>query len=581
MKKPFKGTDYKEENMKQTRLWLIALLACVMAVTGVFAFAPQALAEETSVGNVIDMRETDLVEVPVQREGEQSFEESALADYVWSHNGEVSFTGTKPFFDGEKSITFKLLFPYQVKFAAMQIMLDAGGKISFSQDGVTWNEEDAILKQNPEWAEEDITQYLGHDEENQQDVVFVRIEDATPADGSGPIVRILNFICAQVYDYSDDTVELPALTEETEDKFVVLPGDEDSTEENYLITQNGETSAGGFRFFDGAGALYNAVRDTYATGYSWSRLAVYKFTYSEQALALQLKVEIAGQYRIEIATELDETLDSTFYDADALTANGAPWTRVAVDYFELVPEHYVTVDISQFMENNADRTIYVKVSDPTSWYGNGACLFSMSLIETRKAAAPAVTVNEEAVTEVASGQSLDLSTLFTVQTADDQAVYAYTVNGEAVDGATFEAGEEGSYTVGLTVTDANGSTGNAEAEVTVLPAVATGIALKSAPTVTEYKTGAELDLTGAVITVTYSDGSTQDVEVTASMVSGYDAETSGEQTVTVTYEGFTATFTVTVKAGGCGGQVGAGFAEGILLLALAGFFLAAKRIREK
>ena len=57
--------------------------------------------------------------------------------------------------------------------------------------------------------------------------------------------------------------------------------------------------------------------------------------------------------------------------------------------------------------------------------------------------------------------------------------------------------------------------------------------------------GEELDTTGMVVTATYSDGSTK--TVTDYSVSGYDANTPGEQTVTVAYEGFTATFCVCVQ----------------------------------
>lgn len=68
----------------------------------------------------------------------------------------------------------------------------------------------------------------------------------------------------------------------------------------------------------------------------------------------------------------------------------------------------------------------------------------------------------------------------------------------------------------------------------------------TAPAKTEYWVGEDLDTTDMVVTATYSDGSTQTV-TEGYTVEGYDANTPGEQTVTVTYEGFTATFTVTVK----------------------------------
>ena len=67
------------------------------------------------------------------------------------------------------------------------------------------------------------------------------------------------------------------------------------------------------------------------------------------------------------------------------------------------------------------------------------------------------------------------------------------------------------------------------------------------PDKTEYEPGAELDLTGLVVTANYSDGSSREISSDAYTVSGYDADTAGEQDITVTYAGKTDTFTVTVK----------------------------------
>ena len=69
----------------------------------------------------------------------------------------------------------------------------------------------------------------------------------------------------------------------------------------------------------------------------------------------------------------------------------------------------------------------------------------------------------------------------------------------------------------------------------------------TAPEKTEYKKGENLDFTGMKVTANYSDGSVKDIAVTDCEVSGYDKTKTGEQTVTVTYEGKTATFKVTVK----------------------------------
>ena len=69
------------------------------------------------------------------------------------------------------------------------------------------------------------------------------------------------------------------------------------------------------------------------------------------------------------------------------------------------------------------------------------------------------------------------------------------------------------------------------------------------PDTTEYDLGDELDLTGLVVMANYSDGSSREISSDAYTVSGYDPNTAGEQTVTVTYGGKTAAFTVTVEEG--------------------------------
>lgn len=74
------------------------------------------------------------------------------------------------------------------------------------------------------------------------------------------------------------------------------------------------------------------------------------------------------------------------------------------------------------------------------------------------------------------------------------------------------------------------------------------VAMKTQPTKTTYSVGEELDVTGAVITATYDDSTTADVNVTTAMCSGFDSTTAGNKTVTVTYEGKTTTFTVTVSS---------------------------------
>ena len=75
------------------------------------------------------------------------------------------------------------------------------------------------------------------------------------------------------------------------------------------------------------------------------------------------------------------------------------------------------------------------------------------------------------------------------------------------------------------------------------------IEMKTNPTKLEYIQDTEqLDLTGAKITATYSDNSTQDIDITSDMVSGFNNSTVGNKTITVTYNGKQTTFNINIVA---------------------------------
>jgi uncharacterized repeat protein (TIGR02543 family) len=76
------------------------------------------------------------------------------------------------------------------------------------------------------------------------------------------------------------------------------------------------------------------------------------------------------------------------------------------------------------------------------------------------------------------------------------------------------------------------------------------ITVTSMPTKVVYVQGEALDISGLVVTGYYSDGTTRTETVSLLNVSGYNANTPGIQTLTVTVNGKTADFPVTVNAGG-------------------------------
>jgi len=136
------------------------------------------------------------------------------------------------------------------------------------------------------------------------------------------------------------------------------------------------------------------------------------------------------------------------------------------------------------------------------------------------------------------GEELNLTGMVVTAAYSDgstQVVSDYTVSG-------FVSSTAGQKTVTVTYED-----NSATFTVTVLPEAITivGIAVTNSPNKTQYDTGEELNTVGLVITATYSDGST--LQVTGYTASGFDSSTAGEKTVTVTYNGKTATFTITVR----------------------------------
>lgn len=75
----------------------------------------------------------------------------------------------------------------------------------------------------------------------------------------------------------------------------------------------------------------------------------------------------------------------------------------------------------------------------------------------------------------------------------------------------------------------------------------TSISLSTAPTKTNYFIGEPLDVTGGKVTVTRQTGPDEIIDLTANMVTGFDSETAGTKTLTITYQEKTTTFDITVS----------------------------------
>ncbi|MDR2393854.1 MAG: bacterial Ig-like domain-containing protein [Treponema sp.] len=138
-----------------------------------------------------------------------------------------------------------------------------------------------------------------------------------------------------------------------------------------------------------------------------------------------------------------------------------------------------------------------------------------------------------------TGEPLDLSGLVVTGSYNDGSTQVETVSDLQVLG--YDADIEGPQTLTVRINDKS-----ATFTVTVHAPVLLSIAVSTLPTKTVYVTGEALDLSGLVVIGSYNDGSTQVETPSVAEVSGYDADTEGSQTLTITINETTATFTVKV-----------------------------------
>lgn len=82
--------------------------------------------------------------------------------------------------------------------------------------------------------------------------------------------------------------------------------------------------------------------------------------------------------------------------------------------------------------------------------------------------------------------------------------------------------------------------------VQIVPVDVVKISMQTMPQTLRYKKGMQLNLTGAELLVEYSPTGTEIIQITSDMISGFNPNQAGTQTVTVTYKAKTTTFQVEV-----------------------------------
>ncbi len=214
---------------------------------------------------------------------------------------------------------------------------------------------------------------------------------------------------------------------------------------------------------------------------------------------------------------------------ESLSLEGASITAVFEDQF------INTLDITDAMINSYDpykvgiQTITVSYSGKTTSFDvtviNNVDSISIQFSPTK--------INYK------YGEAIDLSGAQIKITYANASTQIIAITSDMISG--YNANQLGTQTITVTY---EGKTTSFDLTVNNF---VSSISMVSSPTKINYLYGEAIDVTGAQIKVTYADATTATLAVTADMISGYDPNKIGTQTVTVTYEGKTTTFEVTVK----------------------------------
>ena len=261
------------------------------------------------------------------------------------------------------------------------------------------------------------------------------------------------------------------------------------------------------------------------------------------------------------------TVDGNYEDSADVTVTKEPIEENEVAKIEIKNAPSKTTYIKGENLELSDGTITVTYEDGTS------AEIPMTSSEVQVTGYDSNTVGEQTLTVTYQGQTTSFTvtvrnevTGIEIKTAPSKTTYVKGENLDLTDGTitvTYEDGTSAEVPMTSSEVQVTGYDSNTVGEqtltvtyqgqttsftVTVRNEV-TGIEIKTAPSKTTYVKGENLDLTDGTITVTYEDGTSAEVPMTSSevQVTGYDSNTVGEQTLTVTYQGQTTSFTVTVK----------------------------------
>jgi|GEM_PF-2112266 len=231
------------------------------------------------------------------------------------------------------------------------------------------------------------------------------------------------------------------------------------------------------------------------------------------------------------------------YYAEDGTSFSAPMVSAVAAVLKSLDSSLTLAEIESILTSSA---VDCGSSGKDNYYGYGVLNFYNAV----KTFNPPPTLTSIAITSPANkliytiGDTLDLSGLVVTGIYSDGSIKTESITTANVTGFNNKAAATNQV---LTITVGNKIT-TYQVQI-VAPVTLKSIAITSPANKLTYNIGDELDITGLVVTGTYSDGSTRTENITIANVTGFNSETAAsKQLLTITVGGKTTQYTVQVYA---------------------------------
>ena len=242
-------------------------------------------------------------------------------------------------------------------------------------------------------------------------------------------------------------------------------------------------------------------------------------------------VELADENKAAYIQILSEPAKTIYKTGEALDLTGG---KIKVTYKDRTTEN---IDMTPNMVSGFDSST-VGTKKITVTYKGKSNAFSVEVVDKKATSVEVSKMPTKA--EYQEGDSLDVTGGKIKVKYEDNSSKEFDMTNDMVSG--YDKNKIGEQTLTVKYQDV---TTTFKVKVVKKKKV-TAIAIAKAPTKVKYQKGEELDVSGGKIKVTYEDKTAEDIDMTADMVTDYDSKKVGKQTLTVTYEGLTATYDVEV-----------------------------------